>query len=368
MDVPGVPGAFVMLNVLTRGECAVLSTVAERIGFVPDHPSSRPAPSGIGGLEWLLTDGTSAPTSPRLTPCVLPISALCSADRPAPYVLRRPVGGAARALPALSTGHARRRQAGWHQQPLPPLQVTSPSTARTSHSPYLPQPTPSAACAFHSPRLPQPAPQGLPQPAPCNRPPPPLPCYSGATAEPQRSYSGATAEPQRSHSCPSPPHLAPRRLVWHRYTDAEKAVYRPHIDGSWPGSGLDASGRYASFAMRFGPHPKRRPCPCPQPDPGPASRASPSPSRYVHDAFSGRRSRLTFLVYLNDGFEGGCTTFYTPSRAGGLQAQGVQPRAGAVLCFPQGNTASLLHEGSAVRRGSKDVIRSDVLYTTPAPR
>jgi len=123
MDVPGVPGAFVMLNVLTRGECAVLSTGAERIGFVPDHPSSRPAPSGIGGLEWLLTDGTSAPTSPRLTPCVLPISALCSADRPAPSVLRRPVGGAARALPALSTGHARRRQAGWHQQPLPPLQI-----------------------------------------------------------------------------------------------------------------------------------------------------------------------------------------------------------------------------------------------------
>ena len=82
----------------------------------------------------------------------------------------------------------------------------------------------------------------------------------------------------------------------------------------------------------------------------------------MHDAFGDRRSRLTFLMYLNDDFEGGCTTFYMPAAGGGLQAQGVQPRAGAVLCFPQGNTASLLHEGSAVKRGTKDVVRSDVLY------
>ena len=104
-------------------------------------------------------------------------------------------------------------------------------------------------------------------------------------------------------------------------------MYRPHIDGSWPGSGLD-----------------------------------PISGRYVHDLYGDRRSRLTFLIYLNDGFEGGCTTFYTPSSAGGLRARGVQPRAGSVLCFPQGNSASLLHEGSAVTRGTKDVIRTDVLY------
>lgn len=28
-----------------------------------------------------------------------------------------------------------------------------------------------------------------------------------------------------------------------RYTDTEGAVYRPHVDGSWPGSGLDAEGK-----------------------------------------------------------------------------------------------------------------------------
>jgi hypothetical protein len=34
---------------------------------------------------------------------------------------------------------------------------------------------------------------------------------------------------------------------------------------------------------------------------------------YIFDAFGDRWSRLTFLVYLNDDFEGGCTTYYTPS-------------------------------------------------------
>ena len=83
----------------------------------------------------------------------------------------------------------------------------------------------------------------------------------------------------------------------------------------------------------------------------------------MHDVYGDRRSRLTFLIYLNDGFTGGCTTFYLPAADGTLLAHGVQPRAGAVLCFPQGNTASLLHEGSAVTRGTKDVIRTDALYT-----
>lgn len=61
--------------------------------------------------------------------------------------------------------------------------------------------------------------------------------------------------------------------------------------------------------------------------------------------------RLTFLVYLNDGFSGGSTTFYTPagSAAGGdgggggggaccLEARSVAPRAGNILVFPHGDT------------------------------
>lgn len=119
------------------------------------------------------------------------------------------------------------------------------------------------------------------------------------------------------------------RWRFYRYTPG--VVYRPHIDGAWPGSG-----------MRDG--------------------------QYVYDAFNGdRRSRLTFLIYLNEDFEGGCTTFFLPSsRDGVLSACPVRPRTGAVLCFPHGDTAgSLLHEGSAVLRGAKYVIRTDVLYSLP---
>ena len=207
VDVPGVPGAFVILNVLSPSECASLSTISEVMGYTPDHPQSRPAPSGIGACEWLLhTDTTNV------------LLARCRPHLP----------------PELSGG----RLAGIN-----------------------------ARCRFF------------------------------------------------------------------RYTDSNGAVYRPHIDGSWPGSGVD-----------------------------------PGSGKYVHDLYGDRRSRLTFLIYLNDGFAGGCTTFYMPSVGGGLRARGVQPRAGAVLCFPQGNTASLLHEGSAVTKGTKDVIRTDVLYYTPAAK
>ena len=107
------------------------------------------------------------------------------------------------------------------------------------------------------------------------------------------------------------------------------AVYRPHIDGSWVGSGVDSHT-----------------------------------GAYQHDAHGNQRSRLTFLVYLNDDIEGGATTFFLPDpRArSGLLAHSVRPQAGCALCFPQGNTANLIHEGSPVRSGYKYVIRSDVLY------
>ena len=121
-----------------------------------------------------------------------------------------------------------------------------------------------------------------------------------------------------------------------RYPDVPGAVYRPHIDGSWPRSGLTAAGEYEQEEVT------------------------------LHRHSAGGRSRLTFLVYLNDGFEGGATSFYLPAPGGGLEAWGVQPQCGAVLCFPQGNTASLVHEGSEVTRGVKMVIRTDVVFRPPS--
>ena len=197
-EVPFVPGAFVVTGVLTKGECAQLIGKAEVMGFRPDHPTSKPTPTGIDSCEWFADESVLGPIFERIKP-------------------------------------------------------------------HLP------------PRL------------------------SGC------DVAGVNAR-------------------WRMFKYGEGAVYRPHIDGSWPASVLSSQGKY--------------------------------------ELDETRRSRLTFLVYLNEGFEGGTTTFYLPSPEGGLEARGVDPQAGAVLCFPQGNTASLVHEGSVVTSGGcKYVIRSDVLYT-----
>ncbi|KAG2493296.1 hypothetical protein HYH03_008432 [Edaphochlamys debaryana] len=134
-------------------------------------------------------------------------------------------------------------------------------------------------------------------------------------------------------------HLLPQRLCggdlaglncrWRLYRYDKGSVYRPHVDGAWPGSGI-------------------------------------KDGKYEFDAFGDRWSRLTFLVYLNDGFEGGCTTYYTPAQPGSgacLEAHSVKPVCGNIMVFPHGDTmGSLVHEGAAVTSGSKYVIRTEVLY------
>jgi 2OG-Fe(II) oxygenase superfamily len=73
-------------------------------------------------------------------------------------------------------------------------------------------------------------------------------------------------------------------------------------------------------------------------------------------------SELTFIMYLNDDFTGGATKFY--SRKDLLQGAGampqlcVQPKRGMALVFFHRQ----LHEGAAVERGCKYVLRTDVMY------
>ena len=122
---------------------------------------------------------------------------------------------------------------------------------------------------------------------------------------------------------------------WRFFRYGPGTIYRRHVDGSWPAGGLNADGEY------------------------------------VTDASDGKvRSRLTFLIYLTEGFDGGSTTFYTatPGEPGVISARGVQPQLGAALCFPHGDAEnSPIHEGSAVRVGAggeqfKYIIRTDVLF------
>lgn len=66
----------------------------------------------------------------------------------------------------------------------------------------------------------------------------------------------------------------------------------------------------------------------------------------------GLTSRLTFLVYLNEGFEGGATDF---------RDFRVIPATGSALLFVH----DTWHEGAAVASGVKYVLRSDVMYNAP---
>jgi predicted 2-oxoglutarate/Fe(II)-dependent dioxygenase YbiX len=67
------------------------------------------------------------------------------------------------------------------------------------------------------------------------------------------------------------------------------------------------------------------------------------------EGFPRQRSRLTYMVYLNDDFEGGETAFR------GFE---VTPVKGMALVFHH----PVLHQGAAVTRGRKYVVRTDVMY------
>ena len=60
-------------------------------------------------------------------------------------------------------------------------------------------------------------------------------------------------------------------------------------------------------------------------------------------------SYFTFMIYLNDNYEGGETIFNDLT---------IQPKQGTALIFQH----DLEHEGSSVRQGIKYVLRTDIMY------
>ncbi|WP_257166722.1 2OG-Fe(II) oxygenase [Bradyrhizobium sp. SRS-191] len=73
---------------------------------------------------------------------------------------------------------------------------------------------------------------------------------------------------------------------------------------------------------------------------------------------NGERSQLTFMVYLNDGFEGGGTSFCDDT---GLMPDGplrITPEQGMALLFHH----PIMHRGDPVTHGRKYVLRTDVMY------
>lgn len=70
----------------------------------------------------------------------------------------------------------------------------------------------------------------------------------------------------------------------------------------------------------------------------------------THRLSAQEESFLTFIIYLNDGYEGGATQFGW---------ENVRPKAGMALVFPH----RLRHQGAPVVSGTKYVLRTDVMYS-----
>ncbi|MFO0724149.1 MAG: 2OG-Fe(II) oxygenase [Myxococcota bacterium] len=79
----------------------------------------------------------------------------------------------------------------------------------------------------------------------------------------------------------------------------------------------------------------------------------------------GRRSMLSLVMYLDQGFEGGHTRFFA-SQTSPEVTWDLVPSVGAAAIFPH----DLWHEGQEVHSGLKHVLRSDLVYRplTPPPR
>ena len=124
-----------------------------------------------------------------------------------------------------------------------------------------------------------------------------------------------------------------RRWRFYKYHPGD--IFRAHVDpGRWTGSGFDEAGNL------------------------------------VPDCFGDRESHMTFLLYLNDEFEGGTTRFFIDPVNPHLGEAGhcsrvvsVAPSQGSALCFFHGNhPLSPWHEGGALTAGTKYVLRTDILY------
>lgn len=122
------------------------------------------------------------------------------------------------------------------------------------------------------------------------------------------------------------------RFRFYRYQEGDYFKY--HIDGDWPGSKVEGD-------------------------------------TLIHNAYSDRYSKMTFLILLNDNFEGGDTQFLVnadqpgkPAKRGDRQAQvNVRTPAGGVLLFPHGHhSLHCLHSSTPITKGVKYIIRTDMLF------
>lgn len=79
---------------------------------------------------------------------------------------------------------------------------------------------------------------------------------------------------------------------------------------------------------------------------------------------TGAKSEWTLLIYLTgaeDGVEGGETIFYKEERGKPREVIAPPLKRGTALLHRHGQQC-MLHEGSLVKRGTKYVLRSDLMF------
>lgn len=122
------------------------------------------------------------------------------------------------------------------------------------------------------------------------------------------------------------------RFRFYRYGEGD--FFKFHSDGAWPGSRV-------------------------------------IDEQLIANAYPDRFSLMTCLIYLNDEFEGGATRFLVNAndpgkparRSGPVKEVDVRTPMGGMLCFPHGlHPLHCIHSGEAVMRGTKYIIRTDVLF------
>ena len=122
------------------------------------------------------------------------------------------------------------------------------------------------------------------------------------------------------------------RFRFYRYNKGD--YFKPHSDGSWPGSRVINN-------------------------------------QLIADAYGDRYSQLTFLMLLTEDFDGGATRFLVnandpsqPARRGDQVAEvDIRTPAGSILCFPHGmHPLHCIHSSEPIYNGVKYIIRSDVLF------
>ena len=122
------------------------------------------------------------------------------------------------------------------------------------------------------------------------------------------------------------------RFRFYRYSKGD--YFKPHSDGSWPGSRVINN-------------------------------------ELVADAYHDRISQMTFLILLSEDFNGGATRFLVnagnPNKpaegSDGIKEIDILTPAGGVLCFPHGmHPMNCIHSSEPIYDGIKYIIRTDVLF------